>query len=125
MSFPLWHDFSDKDKSLLLKNAVWLKCPVGLYLIKQGGGGFDMGMLLSGHCKVVENGKIIGTIKEGELVGEVAFQTKGARIADVIVTDENTEIVFFSLSILKRIKNEAALHKLMSIIQNSMTERMQ
>ena len=84
-----------------------------------------MGMLLSGHCKVVENGKIIGTIKEGELVGEVAFQTKGARIADVIVTDENTEIVFFSLSILKRIKNEAALHKLMSIIQNSMTERMQ
>ena len=123
ISFPIWEGISQKAHEFLLKNAVWLKCPLGLQLIKQGGGGFDMGIVVSGTCKVVENDKEIATIKPGAIFGEMAFQTKGARTADVIINEEDTEVVLFSLSILKRMQADEDAVKLKTLIQNTINQR--
>jgi len=65
-----------------------ISLPAGQTLCEQGEFGREAFILLAGQAAVIRDGKVIATVKRGDVVGELALLDSGRRTATVKATTD-------------------------------------
>lgn len=104
---PIFTNFSRSEaKKVILLGSI-RSVPSDEYIIRQGEKGQEMYMLISGKVRVtveVEGKtKELGTLKEGDIVGEMALIGGGIRSANIVAL-EDTELLKIDEKSLERIR---------------------
>jgi CRP/FNR family transcriptional regulator, cyclic AMP receptor protein len=83
-SVPLFAACSKKELRLIAKTAVVEARAPGATLVSEGDPGTRAFILIQGTCRVVRNGRKVGTVGEGGVVGELSLLTGAPRNATVV-----------------------------------------
>ncbi len=83
-SVPLFSTCSKRELRLVTKMAVVEPRASGATLVTQGETGTDAYVILQGTCRVLRNGRRVGTIEAGGIVGELSMLNRAPRNATVI-----------------------------------------
>lgn len=76
---------SDKIKFKILRNAQdATKYPAGSTIFKKGDAGDTMFVVASGEVDIMADGKVVDTLSEGDLFGEMSLIDKQKRSADAV-----------------------------------------
>ena len=94
---------SDRGKRDFLKNAISIKCRMDDVIVAANDGGKVFGLIKKGVAQVVINGQSVALLSEGAIFGEIAFLLDTNRTATLIAADDETEVLLFSASALKRL----------------------
>lgn len=94
-SVPLFAECSRKELRLLCKTAVVEHRAAGATLVTQGQAGSNAFVILQGKCRVLRNGRRVGEIAAGGVVGELSMLNRGPRNASVIA-DTPLEVAILS-----------------------------
>ena len=81
---PLFSECSKRELRLLTKMAVVEPRASGATLVTQGETGQDAYVILQGECRVLRNGRRVGTIEAGGIVGELSMLNRTPRNATVV-----------------------------------------
>lgn len=93
-SAPVFHGFTKSEikKAVLLSEVQHLKS--GEQLIKQGESGNSMYIVLGGKLDVCRDSTSIARLKPGNVVGEMAYFSKGNRTVDVFADGDVSLVIF-------------------------------
>jgi CRP/FNR family transcriptional regulator, cyclic AMP receptor protein len=83
-SVPLFADCSKKELRMLCRTSVVEHRAAGATLVTQGEPGANAFVLLQGTCRVLRNGRRVGEIAAGGVVGELSMLNRAPRNASVI-----------------------------------------
>lgn len=83
---PLFSSLSDADLKTVGTWASETSVAEGKHLVHQGDYAYELSVIASGTADVVKDGQALGTLKEGDVFGEMAVLEKSKRSADVIAT---------------------------------------
>ena len=98
---------SEKGRKDFLKNAMVVKCQLDDVIVAESDGGKSIGIVKKGKVKVVKEGGTIVELKTGDVFGEIAFVLNSKRTATLMAAEENTEVLLFSVSAIKRLEKES------------------
>jgi CRP-like cAMP-binding protein len=85
-AIPLFSDLSDEEANRLAAFATETSAAEGQILMKQGDYAVELIAIEEGSADIIQDGKKITTLKEGDLIGEMALFNREPRNADVIAT---------------------------------------
>jgi CRP-like cAMP-binding protein len=85
-AIPLFSDLSDEEAKRLAAFATETSAAEGQILMKQGDYAVELIAIEEGTADIIQDGKKITTLKEGDLIGEMALFNREPRNADVIAT---------------------------------------
>jgi CRP-like cAMP-binding protein len=85
-AIPLFSDLSDEEAKRLAAFATETSAAEGQILMKQGDYAVELIAIEEGSADIIQDGKKITTLKEGDLIGEMALFNREPRNADVIAT---------------------------------------
>jgi CPA1 family monovalent cation:H+ antiporter len=85
-AIPLFSDLSDEEANRLAAFATETSAAEGQILMKQGDYAVELIAIEEGTADVFQDGKKIASLKEGDLIGEMALFDREPRNADVIAT---------------------------------------
>lgn len=97
---------SDSGREAFLKNALVIKCREDEVLITENDGGKAFGYVRQGLVRVVIGSQTIVVLGQGDIFGEIAFILNSKRTAEVVAASPDTEVVLFSESAIKQLKDE-------------------
>ncbi len=103
----LTEGLSEKGRQAFLKNAMTIRCQVGDIIAAEHDGGKAFGVVRQGMIKAVKGGKTVALLGEGEIFGEIASILDINRSANLIAATSDTEVILFSVSAIKRLKDYA------------------
>jgi CRP/FNR family transcriptional regulator, cyclic AMP receptor protein len=83
-SVPLFEECSKRELKLLAKSAVVEARAAGATLVTEGQPGSNAFVILQGKCRVTRNGRRVGEVKAGGIVGELSMLNRAPRNATVI-----------------------------------------
>lgn len=83
-SVPLFSGCSKRELKLLTKSATVEPRATGAALVTQGEIGTDAYVILQGTCRVVRNGRRVGSVAAGGVVGELSMLNGAPRNATVV-----------------------------------------
>ncbi|HEY1509234.1 MAG TPA: cyclic nucleotide-binding domain-containing protein [Solirubrobacteraceae bacterium] len=83
-AIPLFSDLSDEEANRLAAFATETSAAEGQILMKQGDYAVELIAIEEGSADIIQDGKKIATLKEGDLIGEMALFNREPRNADVI-----------------------------------------
>jgi CRP-like cAMP-binding protein len=83
-SIPLFADCSKRELKQLCRTAVVEHRAAGATLVTQGQPGTDAFVLLQGTCRVLRNGRRVGKVEPGSVIGELSMLTRAPRNASVV-----------------------------------------
>jgi CRP/FNR family transcriptional regulator, cyclic AMP receptor protein len=83
---PLFSQLSDEEAKRLAAFATETSVAEGQMLMKEGDYSTELIAIEEGSADVVQGGKKIASVKEGDLIGEMGLLERGPRNADVIAT---------------------------------------
>jgi CRP/FNR family transcriptional regulator, cyclic AMP receptor protein len=83
-SVPLFAGCSKKELRLVAKTAVVESRAPGATIVSEGEPGTRAFVVLQGTCRVVRNGRRVGKVTEGGVIGELSLLTGAPRNATVI-----------------------------------------
>lgn len=87
---PFFNVFKeDGDLETVAKGGVWLGCPRGTQIMCDGEMGYDFFVVVKGSMEVIKEGKVIGEVCEGELIGEMGAFLHEYRSADAVAKDDS------------------------------------
>lgn len=96
-SIPFFDVFKDdEDLATVCKGGVWLGCPAGVPLMRDGEMGHDFFVLVRGGAEVCKDGKVLGQVPQGEMLGEMGAFLHEQRSADALTS---TDSILFRLHI--------------------------
>lgn len=81
---PLFSECSKKELRLLARTAVVESRAPGATLVTQGEPGKRAFVVLQGTCRVLRNGRRVGKVEAGGVVGELSLLTGAPRNASVV-----------------------------------------
>ena len=84
----LFAELTNKERAELMSAAALRHCKKGEHIIEQGKSLDRMFVILEGQSEVRVNGKLVATIPEQSLVGEIEFLDKLPARADVFILKE-------------------------------------
>jgi CRP/FNR family transcriptional regulator, cyclic AMP receptor protein len=84
----LFAALTDKERAVLKSAATLRYCKEGERIIEQGKPSGRMFIVLDGQAEVRVNGKLVATLPEQSLVGEIEFLDKLPASADVVILKE-------------------------------------
>ena len=90
-SVPLFSDCSKKELRMIAKCAVVEARASGATLVNEGQPGTNAFVILQGKCRVLRNGRRVGEVTAGGVVGELSMLNRGPRNATV-VADTTLEV---------------------------------
>ena len=96
---------SSRGKQDFLKNAISIKCKMDDVIVAANDGGKVFGIIKKGFANVVINNRSVALLHQGDIFGEIAFVLDTRRTATLIAADDETEVLLFSASALKRLEN--------------------
>jgi len=86
---PFFNVFKeDEDLATVAKGGVWLGCPKGTTIMRDGEMEFDFFVVVKGCIEVLKDGRVIGEACEGELLGEMGALLHEYRSADAVVKED-------------------------------------
>ena len=97
---------SEKGKKAFLKNAMTIQCNEGDVIAAEHDGGKAFGIVRRGMVEAVKGNKTVNLLGEGDVFGEIAGVLNMNRSADLIAATPGTEVILFSVSAIKRIKDD-------------------
>ena len=103
----LTRGLSKAGRAQLLRNAMEVKCRPGDVVLGLGDGGRCMGFVRQGAVQVEVEGRVIGVLGEGELIGEIAVVLNTTRTAKVVAIGDDTRMLMLSQTCLDRLKDPA------------------
>lgn len=74
----------DDDLATVAKSGTWLGCPGGTTLMRDGEMGHDFFVLVKGGVEVRKEGKVLGEVHQGEMLGEMGAMLHEKRSADAV-----------------------------------------
>jgi CRP-like cAMP-binding protein len=81
---PLFEECSKRELKVLARTAVIESRAAGATLVTEGQVGTNAFVILQGKCRVLRNGRRVGEVKAGGIVGELSMLNRGPRNATVI-----------------------------------------
>jgi CRP/FNR family cyclic AMP-dependent transcriptional regulator len=85
-AIPIFSDLSDEEARRLATYATETSVADGQILMKQGDYSTELIAIEEGTAEVLQDGKKIASLKEGDLIGEMGLLERRPRNADVIAT---------------------------------------
>ncbi|HET7050173.1 MAG TPA: cyclic nucleotide-binding domain-containing protein [Solirubrobacteraceae bacterium] len=85
-AIPLFSDLSDEEANRLAAFATETSAAEGQILMKQGDYAVELIAIEEGTADIIQDGKKIASLGEGDLIGEMALFNREPRNADVIAT---------------------------------------
>ena len=85
-AIPLFSDLSPEEARRLAAFATETSAAEGQILMKQGDYSTELIAIEEGTADVIQNGKKVASLKEGDLIGEMGLLERRPRNADVIAT---------------------------------------
>ncbi len=117
-AIPVFSDLSEPEARRLAAFAVETSIAAGEALIRQGDFSTELFAVEEGTAEVLQDGRKLGSLGPGDVVGEVGLLSHGLRSVDVIATSPmlllkltHWEIRRMSLSTLKRIQELMEEHR--------------
>ena len=98
---------STKGKAAFLKNAMTIQCKEGDILAREHDGGRAFGVVRQGLVEAVQGDTTVALLGEGDVFGEIASVLDMNRSADLVAATSDTEVILFSVSAIKRLKDDA------------------
>jgi CRP-like cAMP-binding protein len=81
---PIFSELSDEEAHRLAAFATETSIAEGQMLMKEGDYSTELIAIEEGKADVIQNGKKVATLKEGDLIGEMGLLERRPRNADVI-----------------------------------------
>ncbi|MGZ4303616.1 MAG: cyclic nucleotide-binding domain-containing protein [Solirubrobacteraceae bacterium] len=85
-AIPLFSHLSDEEANRLAAFATETSAAEGQILMKQGDYAVELIAIEEGTADIIQNGKKIASLGEGDLIGEMALFNRKPRNADAIAT---------------------------------------
>jgi CRP/FNR family transcriptional regulator, cyclic AMP receptor protein len=85
-TIPIFSHLSDEEAKRLAAFATETSVPDGQFLMKQGDYSTELIAIEEGTADVIQNGKKIASLNDGDLIGEMGLLEREPRNADVIAT---------------------------------------
>ena len=101
----LTEGLSDRGREAFLKNAMSIQCRQGDVIAAEHDGGKAFGIVRKGMIKAIKAGKTVAVLGEGDVFGEIASILNINRSANLIAETSDTEVILFSVSAIKRLKD--------------------
>jgi CRP-like cAMP-binding protein len=83
---PIFSHLSDEEANRLAAFATETSVAEGQILMKQGDYSTELIAIQEGTADVIQDGKTVASLKEGDLIGEMGLLEREPRNADVIAT---------------------------------------
>jgi CRP/FNR family transcriptional regulator, cyclic AMP receptor protein len=90
---PLFEDLSKKQLRKVADLAEVARFMAGATLVKQGEIGDSFYVVLTGHAKVIANGRTVNRLLPGDHFGEISLLDGGPRTASVVAETEMTLVI--------------------------------
>jgi CRP-like cAMP-binding protein len=110
-SIPLFAGCSKRDLRVLAKTAIVEPRAAGATLVTEGEVGKNAFVILQGTCRVLRNGRRVGKVEAGGVVGELSMLNRAPRNATVVAETP------LEVAILARADFLALLHRSPSMSQ--------
>ena len=88
-------DFNDDQVTDVVNASDWKECHKGDVIISEGDKETSFYIIAKGGVDVIKKKKVIGTMKQGDCFGEIAFITRRPRVATIVA---NTDVTLMSVS---------------------------
>lgn len=85
-------EFSDSELREVLDVASWEHYPSGSHIITEGSLEQSLYVLVKGEVTIAIGDRIVGTLAEGDCVGELSFLSNSKRSASIVATDDITAL---------------------------------
>lgn len=92
----LFAGLSEQELQSVLASSHVIQCAPGDYLIRRGQVARTVFVVLSGTLEVRDGERVVATVSEGEVLGEVAFLLSTPRISDVCATGTDARVLCLS-----------------------------
>ena len=119
----LFSEFSRRDLERVAAAGTHMTVPAGTTLIRQDAQALEAFVVLSGEVQIKRNGRSIGSVGPGAMLGELSLLDQGARTASAIcVTD--CDVLVVSASQFRGLLMETPLlaHKLLTNLAHRVRE---
>lgn len=122
-SVPLFRGCTTKDLQKIAKNSDEISMPAGSLIVDQGQTGREAFIVLSGSVIVRRNGKKIGSLGPGTVVGELSLLDHGPRTATVVCETDCTLLLLDQRHFLGVLDEVPALaHRLLATLAGRIRE---
>jgi CRP-like cAMP-binding protein len=95
-SLPLFADLDDAQRAEVAACTREVSLAAGETLTAQGENAFEFFVIEAGEAEVHKDGENIGTVGQGDVVGEIGLLVTGARTASIVATTPMTLVAIFS-----------------------------
>jgi len=85
-------EFSDDELREVLDVAVWEQYPSGSHMITEGSLEKSLYVLVTGEVAISVGERIVGTLGEGDCVGELSYLSNSKRSASIVAVDDVTAL---------------------------------
>ncbi|MCB1786526.1 MAG: cyclic nucleotide-binding domain-containing protein [Chromatiaceae bacterium] len=85
--------FSADELQRVIERGVVIDCSAGERLILSGSGHRNLYIVLEGSCEVRLDGRSLGVVAAGDVVGEMAWLLDSQRTADVVATSDRVRVL--------------------------------
>ena len=85
-------EFSDDELREVLDVAVWEQYPSGSHMITEGSLEQSLYVLVTGEVTISVGERVVGTLGEGDCVGELSYLSNSKRSASIVTVDDVTAL---------------------------------
>ncbi|MET0627195.1 MAG: cyclic nucleotide-binding domain-containing protein [Acidimicrobiia bacterium] len=105
-SISAFHAFTDEEVERCLARSNVIECAVGDRLLKKGGAARNIFVVLDGTLEARDGEQVVGVIRTGEVLGEMAFLLERPRTLDVYAASDSVRVLSLSEHTIRTMVDE-------------------
>ena len=111
-------DFNDEQITEVVEASEWNDYKKGEVIVNEGDKETSFFIVIKGGVEVLKKDKVIGTMKQGDCFGEIAFITKAPRGATIIARTNDVTLMSVSTSLMEQASVETQLQYYRIFLEN-------
>jgi len=111
-------DFNDEQITEVVEASDWNDYNKGDVIVNEGDKETSFFIVIKGGVEVLKKDKVIGTMKQGDCFGEIAFITKAPRGATIIARTNDVTLMSVSTSLMEKASVETQLQYYRIFLEN-------
>ncbi len=111
-------DFNDDQITEVVEASEWNDYQKGDVIVNEGDKETSFFIVIKGGVEVLKKDKVIGTMKQGDCFGEIAFITKAPRGATIIARTNGVTLMSVSTSLMEQASLETQLQYYRIFLEN-------
>ena len=101
-----FHDFTDEEVERCLAHSNVIECRAGDRVLKKGGVARNIFVVLEGTLEARDGEQVVGVIRTGEVLGEMAFLLERPRTLDVYAATDTVRVLSLSESTIRKMVSD-------------------